>query len=944
MRSQLAAVLRYIRPVFGAPECDEQGDGPLLEKFIAGRDESAFAAILQRHGPLVLGVCRQVLRDSQEAEDAFQATFLVLAQKARSIRKHESLVGWLYRVALNISRQARRRAAKHRIAETQAVVMFQASQQSQPGPVDEAALREWHSLIHDEVDRLPKKYRLPVILCYLEGNTHEEAARQLGWPLGSVKGRLGRARDLLHTRLTRRGLVLSSGGLAGAFTQSTAWAEVPAVLLSNTARAAVAFVAGGAIPAGTVSEHALALAKGALQVMVATRLFHALALLVTMGVIGFGTVLGFGLEQPPDTPPTLPRQAAVEPERTDAQGDPLPPGAIARLGTLRFRNGKDIQALAWAPDGKAVFSVGSGASIVVHDASTGKKVRSFGADTNDASVPDIVAFAPDGKSLAGLVGAGENRFVSVWDLATGKQVVQLDLGKGGIAYLALSHDGGTLVGVEGSRVHVWDVRAGKELRRIGTDLASMTTLALAPDGKTLATASVDRPAAVLSLWETASGRKLHQWQAHQGEVSALAFSPDGKRLASASTEGENKLRVWKVPTGERQMEVAGEFFSLRFSPCGKVLAGATHGSVFLWEADSGKELRRIPKGRFGLMAFSPEGKVLAVSDGYATSLWDWASGKRLDPSLDGHDEYVSSVKFLSDGKTLVSSSMEAVYFWDVDNRKMTGRFEGMRLDQGTISPDGKMLARSLPDEDQTIELWDTSTGKKLRDLEAEKYSSYALAFSPDGKRLAASRTGYKTIQIWDVTTGKSIGQVALDTPEPAHERSVQSLAYSPDGKTLAVGDGGLLSPPRTRKVHLLEVATGRVRQQPFELQPTRKNEGKPMPLIYVSRVGFLADGKKLVASGSDGTVQMWEVTTRKVVARLERVNDLMAFSFDGKTVASAGADGSVRIWDLVTGKDLRRFRGHLGPVTSLAWSADGKTLASGSQDTTVLLWQVKVQP
>jgi RNA polymerase sigma factor (sigma-70 family) len=943
MNGQMATVLRYIRQVCGATECGNRADSELLQTFIAARDESAFAGLLQRHGPLVFGVCRQVMGDQQEAEDAFQATFLVLAQKAASIRRHESLAGWLYRVALNISREAKRLAAKKRSSEKHAIAMSHASEKSHPGPDHEAALRDWQPLIHEEVDRLPNKYRLPVVHCYLEGRTHQETARLLGWPLGTVKGRLARARALLETRLVRRGLALSSGALAGTLTQSLAQAELPTVLFGNTVKGAVSF-ARGTIPAATVSAEALALAKGALNALVFTKLAHVAAVIMVIGVLAVGTVLGLSVGHGNGDPlPAVSNQPDAKPERLDAQGDPLPPGAIARLGTLRFRNGKVIHAIGWGPDGKTVVSAGSGAHIVVHDARAGKNIQSFGCDTNDVSVPDIVAFAPDGKSLAALVGTRAKRFVSVWGLATGKQVVQFDVGKGAIGRLALSHDGRTLVGTDGGEVHVWDVRAGKEIRRFTTDRRSMTTFALAPDGKILVTAAVDRPAAVLSVWDTVSGRKLHEWQAHQGEVYALAFSPDGKRLASASIEGENRLRVWTVPPDEPRVEIAGEFHSLHFSPCGKVLAGTSNTSVFLWEADSGKEIRRIPKGRFGLVAFSPEGSAVAVSDGYAISLWDRATGKRLDPPLDGHDDYIGGVGFLSDGKTLVSTSMQELYFWQVDTRKLIRRFEGPRVDHGILSPDGKVLALSPPDENQTIELWDTETGKKLRELAAEKYSSYALAFSPDGKTLAAARTGYKAIQFWDVASAKSRGQFAIDTPEPASERSVHSLVFSPDGKTLAVGDGGLLQPAKTPQVHLLEAASGRERQRPFDMARALNEKGERLPIHYISSVTFVADGKLLIASGNDGMVQVWDVATGKVVSGQERIRNVMAISPDGKTVALAGADGSVRLRDLATGKDRRHLLGHLGPVMSLAWSPDGKTLASGSQDTTILLWAVEPQ-
>src|SRR5262249_38076663 len=152
----------------------DRGDADLLRQFVARRDESAFATLLERHGPMVLGVCRQVL-GAHDAEDAFQATFLILARKAASVRRQASLAAWLQRGAVNVARTARAGAARRRAHERQAVLMARAT------PAEDEALREWQPILHEEVDRLPPKYRVPVVLCYFEGRTHDEAARQLGW-------------------------------------------------------------------------------------------------------------------------------------------------------------------------------------------------------------------------------------------------------------------------------------------------------------------------------------------------------------------------------------------------------------------------------------------------------------------------------------------------------------------------------------------------------------------------------------------------------------------------------------------------------------------------------------------------------------------------------------------------------------------------------------------
>jgi RNA polymerase sigma factor (sigma-70 family) len=286
--------LRFVRALAGTVGTGDLRDAELLGQFVEGRDEGAFAALLARHGAMVLGACRQVLGNPQDAEDAFQATFLVLARKASSVRRGESLAGWLHRVALNVARSARADAARRRERERQASLM------AQPSPAEGEPPRDWQAVLHEEVDRLPDKYRLPVVLCYLEGNTHEEAACSLGWPLGTVKGRLARARDLLRGRLARRGVTLSAGALALAPVVSPG-------LLGQTPRAAVAFAARGAAPAGAASARAVALAKGAVQAMTATKLARATVWLLGASVVALAAL---GARPGSGAPAPVPEEAA----------------------------------------------------------------------------------------------------------------------------------------------------------------------------------------------------------------------------------------------------------------------------------------------------------------------------------------------------------------------------------------------------------------------------------------------------------------------------------------------------------------------------------------------------------------------------------------------------------------------------------------------------------
>jgi RNA polymerase sigma factor (sigma-70 family) len=263
-------------------------DGQLLGSFIDHRDEPAFAALVHRHGPMVWRVCRRVLGNHHDAEDAFQATFLVLVHKASTVRPRENVANWLYGVAYRTSLKARTLATKRRMRERQLKEMpvFK---------VQDELWRDLHLVLDQELNRLPDKYRLAILLCDLEGKTYKEAARQFGCPEGTFAARLARARAMLAKRLRRHGLAVSAGALGTAFSQSGASDSVAALLMSSTLRAASLGAAGQTTAACGVSVRVAALTKGVLHTMFLSKLKSASFILLAMGLVlgagGYGTGL-----------------------------------------------------------------------------------------------------------------------------------------------------------------------------------------------------------------------------------------------------------------------------------------------------------------------------------------------------------------------------------------------------------------------------------------------------------------------------------------------------------------------------------------------------------------------------------------------------------------------------------------------------------------------------
>jgi RNA polymerase sigma factor (sigma-70 family) len=927
-----------------ATASDPASDADLLERFIHERDEVAFAGLVGRYGPMVRLVCLRVLADVHAADDCAQATFLVLARKAAFIRCRESVAAFLHGVACRVARKAL--AIRYRSRAGDIPDAPEEPADPRPDPLSELTARELLTALDEEVRRLKEVYRLPVVLCCLEGLTLEEAARRLGWTTGSVKGRLERGRKRLHDRLIRRGLTLSAALSAAEVSRAMA---APAPLGASALRTALTLVGGSG--AGGISVRAIALADAAFPMRGILKRLMIAVVLLSASVAGAAGVLWqrtvknplVGQLSPTGVSAGAREGGADDPEKRvpKDRDDPLPPGALARMGSVRFCPGCTVQSVAFSSDRKTLASGNTDGTVWLWEAATGKQIRILRQSQNWVVA---VAFSPDGNILA---CREQHSGIGLWQPSTGRQIRRCGMepsktppsrtGSDTWAFrLAFSPDGKTLAAGSGdltagdSDIRLWAVETGEELRRFRGHKGAVRTFAFAPDGKTLATGGADK---TLRLWDPGSARQLHVCR-NGGEVFALAWAPDGKTL---TTGGKDRMiRVWSTEGKElRRWPVSRMVKSLLFVDARTLAWGDDEGTIHLVEVDTTRERRALARHAYGVsdLCRSPDGKVLAsIGEGldHQIHLWQVDTGKKLSPKEDVIQGRIESVAYSPDGKTLVSTSGDAALrFWDPatgkERRRLQGKF-GRMTHAGVFSPDGKTLAVAI-DGGATVCLLEPSSGREILRVKNPASGWFTcVAFNPDGKTFLTGGNrfdeGWKGMPcLWDVQTGKELRAFR------GHINNVKSVAFSPDGKMVASGG-------EDSTVRVWETATGKERHL---LRGHRH---------WVESVCFSPNGKLLVSADAR-SIRFWEPATGKELRALDVGNaiSVIALSPDGKTLASGEYDQSaggsvVRLREASTGKTIRQWTGHRSQVSSLAFSPDGRTLASGGWDTLILVWDV----
>jgi WD40 repeat protein len=637
---------------------------------------------------------------------------------------------------------------------------------------------------------------------------------------------------------------------------------------------------------------------------------------------------------------------AGELAKFDRHGDPLPQGALARLGTARLRHKGSVLALAFSADSSVLATTGMDDAVCLWQVSSGKKLLERKVQDYDLNFLDSIAISPDGKLLATVArGTSQDEVaIHVWNATNGEEKFKKPC-KRGASGIAFSPDS-KLLALPGESIVLLDSGTGKEVRKFEDHKSKVTRVLFSTDGQKVASLHQDQT--ILQFWQSATGKTLFEIKAPgKGSFRCMAIAPDSKSITTGNHDGN--VWLWDIASAREVRHFKAHesaVTSVTYSADGKRLATVSaEGGVALWDPATGKPQGDFLKDRKGtslgldhtIAAISPDGKNLASANSRTIRLWDVATrSERAD--LAGHPLAVRTCTFSADGKTLWTSCGEPIWprgdhvlrSWDIATGKLSRQTALPEKEWiFAVSEDAKFVLTGVKEHGDVVHLWQAGSRKQLHALAGHRYGVTRAAFSPDCKLLAVGDCDSGgprmsgMVHLWNVSTGKELRQLTWDK-----ERSpCYALAFSRDSKRLACGGlGGFW---------LWNPANGKL------LWESRKNKA------FVQAATFSGDGH-LVAALYEDSLDVYEVDSGKEILSqsMKMTGSSIAFAPGGRTLVLglhadrtySGLSGSVHLLDLATGEVFAKLSGHEREIEQFALSPDSNVLASAGADGTVLLW------
>ncbi len=952
----ISAMFRRLRdPAQLSP--DRCSDSDLVARFVRNNDSAALELLFLRHGPLVWSVCCRVLGASADAEDAFQTTFVVLARKARTIVHLGAFAGWLHQVALRSALTVRKTRSRQMSREFSFENDCDVPQDYDPSHRLQAA--ELNDILDRELARLPKKYRMPLILCDLENWMREAAAVELKCPLGTLNSRLARGREMLRLRLQKCGVTFT--GLA-------------AVLMVPTGVSAT-WQHLRTCPPKSVQQ----LADSTMRSMALAGMRKAFATFALCGMLIVGTTLmAMGIADDSKNPSSQTKEpvqnlsAAPEEKKEvasrfiDPNAGPLPEGAVARIGSNRLRHAGEVTGLKYSLDGKWLASISTArvdATARLWNAATGKqqlvvKIETVQEDqTSPGEVSRALGFSKDGKQFFVIDMASFRAF----DIDSGKELFahafpkKEPQGKARRPFFrdvngaAISPDGKTYVLIQREGLlEIRDVATGKVLKTAEHSFQRYryVPIEFSPDSRHIVVGNREVEGELpLPVIEVETGKTVNRIEGAD-ILTSLRFVPGtDKLMGMARKADEPSVNILDRKTGKSlgSINVDNMKYQIEVAPDGKTLIAAGNGQASqIIDIDTGKEIARIPSTpSLRTLAFSPDGKLLAGARAYSGAITVWDMATRDYHATAAEPTGFFGVHFGPDSNTLaIPERGHPLLDWRTGKivERLAQSNDERPWRRGILSPNRQWFAKR-ESEDMSISVVDAKTGKEYRNFKGHKEFVQSLSFSPDESRLATGSYD-KTIRVWSLKTGEEIAQ--FTSPDlTGHE----GIALSDNGHIMAVGvNQGLKN--GSGSIIIIWDVDAKKQLARFEDETW-----------FFYGVAVSPDGKWLAAGGGrnrhdmqekidETAVHIWETATGRLVHTLPghncqyvRPGALCTFSPDSRWLATGDAAGKLRIWEVLSGEEVRSFSGHHSIVTA-QFSPDGKLLVAASDDAPCFIWDV----